>query len=57
MQPNDIMISHRTGKAKPRRQLVSRKKIKSTFMVDGKIYVYDLSDTGHVIRNEIEFPR
>ncbi|CAG2221083.1 unnamed protein product [Mytilus edulis] len=105
MQPNDILISHRTGRAKPRqiiaripnhnlkkkllkaskqlkdrpdlqgisinqdltvarsglayeaRQLVRRKKIKSTFVVDGKIYVYDLSETRHVIRNEIEFSK
>ncbi|CAG2204732.1 unnamed protein product [Mytilus edulis] len=45
----------RSGLAYEARQLVRRKKIKSTFVVDGKIHVYDLSETRHVIRNEIEF--
>lgn len=26
-------------------------------MVDGKIYLYDLSETRHVIQNEIEFSK
>ena len=36
------------------RQLVKQREIKSTFIVDGKFFIFDRDDGRHIIRNEID---
>lgn len=39
------------------RQLVKKNKIKATFVVDGKIYIYDLKDSRYIVRNRADFDK
>ncbi len=44
-----------SGAEKRIRQLVRQKKVKSTWVIDGKIYVSDLNEKKHVIKTPDEF--
>lgn len=54
---NQDLTSIRAFLAYEARQLVREKKRKSTWVIDGKVYVYDLDEKRHVIRNEDEFQK